>query len=270
MTGPRVVLAGVLLIGLAMLPPTPADAGQVTCEPNVMQVGEMEAAVQSAVNLKRELEKGRTKAAIIARVGSDVRKQGLKYTHVAFVRWNTSLRQWIVTHQLNDCGSGNSRLVNHGLLEFMIDDPFSWDILVIHVKPSLQRAIVDTLKSGDPKIIHDPRYSMISYPRGEPRYQNSNQWLLEALTQAQARLEGARLFSRAQTHAYYQRRGFRGSIIRISGFKRAFSGSIPHIKFDDHPDGGAASGRYEIVSVKSVVNYLRRQNLVTRTTELRL
>lgn len=239
------------------------------CTARELSVDAMQNAVDTAVRIKAALEGSGGGAAVIARVGSDISAHGLKYTHAGIVHFDVEKRQWIVTHQLNECGSGGSILRNHGLLEFMLDDPFSYDVLILSLAPRVQEAVRETITGGDPLLVYEPRYNMIAYPGGEPKYQNSNQWILEIIAQSQARLRGERLTSRRETLPFYWNAGFEPTVIRISGFKRMFGGLAANVQFDDHPANSAETGQYQVVSVKSLADYLRRNRLLNGAIELK-
>ena len=248
------------------LVPQPAEAGR-SCSERALGLAEMEQAIATAARLHRTLETSGAELVLLARVGSDISEYGLKYTHAGLAPRQAD-GSWRVTHQLNSCGSARSALYNHGLLEFMLDDPHRYDVLVARPTPALQAALIRQLDSGGPKQLHEPAYNMIAYPDGEMRFQNSNQWVLEALTQAQAGLRGETIATRHQARDFYRRQGFRGSEISIPPLQRLFGGFRANLRFDDHPDDALRRGRFEVVSVRALIDHMNRTGMLDRTLEI--
>lgn len=262
---PYLALAAMLAItGLAYAPA--AEAGR-SCEMRTPKLADMEKAVATATRLHHSLENGTADLVLLGRVGSDLSAYGLKYTHAGLARRLDDGR-WQVVHQLNQCGSATSRLYTHGLLEFMMDDPYGYDVLVITPSPALQRELRRQLDSGTPARLHQPHYNMLAYPGGAPKYQNSNQWVLEVLAQAQEGTAGHQVRNRHQSLKAYQRRGFQGSEIRLSPMKRLFGGFRANVRFDDHPREARRAGRFETVTVKSLQSYLHRSGDLAGTREI--
>ena len=91
-----------------------------------------------------------------------------------------------------------------GLLNFLLDDPFALDILMMELPVALQGAIIAEIEKGTAQRFLSAAYSTLSYPFST-RYQNSNHWLLEVLAAAQARLAGFHVRDRGEAQAYYKR-----------------------------------------------------------------
>jgi len=227
------------------------------CRQHKATVVEFSSSMDTAQELRTTLNRTGDNVVLLARVGSDISQYGLTYTHVGIARKRQQSQEWEVVHQLNPCSSDTSVLRVNGLANFMLDDLYTHDIQVIRLGGELAQELGYVLKGDGPRKVYEPRYSMISYPGLPAKYQNSNQWVLELITLAQARLENQTLTNRQQTHKYYLRQGFKGSPIHLSALRRAFVrvGS-KNVKFDDHPSGQRFAGRFETVSVKSVISYL--------------
>lgn len=251
----------VVFVTLLLSSPNRGVAGQA-CDQKGLTVDYMRGAVSSALRLKEHLDRTAGSVAIIARIGSDISRHGLRFTHAAFARKRKQDGQWIVTHLLNECGTDRSYLANHGLLQFLMDDLLELEVLVVVPSQKLQDSLFLSLESGRASSLYQPSYNLISNPSGPLLHQNSNHWVLDVLAQAQARVVGKALSSRKQTQRYFLQNGFRGSQIAISSFERlGASIARSNVHFDDHPSMSERRGKYEVVSVKSVVEYLMRNGL---------
>lgn len=236
----------------------PAGAGQ-SCIAHDVAVAELQSAIDVAGKVENTLERSDSNFALIARVGNDISKYGLKYTHVGFAKKRARDGAWVVVHQLNPCASAYSGLFVQGLGTFMLDDLYTHDILLVTLKSPLDENLETVFSADAPRRLYDPQYSMISYPGTPARYQNSNEWLLELLALAQAQAEDIDLHTRDDAHRYYLENGYKGSVIHISPLRRAFARlAARNVRFDDHPPSSHRTGLYETVSVKSVLHYLQQ------------
>ncbi len=257
-----------LLVWAAFLVAAPPSEAGRTCEPASVSSAELGRRVEWALEIRRHLEALDPQLALVARVGSDVSKYGLKYTHMGFVWRDHPKGRWGLVHMLNTCGEATSDVYDQGLLNFLLDDPFRLDVLILVPTPELQAAIVRRLENGAGLRFRNAAYSMIAYPFST-RYQNSNQWLLEIVAAAESDLSRQPVADRAGAQALYRRSGYRGTALRISGFERAFAGlGRANVRFEDHPAAAARDGRYETVTVESVRAYLDRRGLVQNAEEL--
>ncbi len=245
-----------------------ANAGQ-SCFAHEVVVAELESALQVSTQVRDKLNQERARFALIARVGNDISSHGLKYTHVGFVKKRAKDDAWIVVHQLNPCASAASGLFVQGLGTFMLDDLLTHEVLVVTLKDGLAHHLERVFRENGPLKLYGPQYSMISFPGTPAKYQNSNEWVLEIIATAQAKRAQTELESRNDTHLYYLGQGFKGSIIRISPLRRTLASAVSkNIRFDDHPATSRRTGRYEVVSVESVVDYLHRTGDVSEVVTI--
>lgn len=265
----RAVAAAVAVALLAVASAVPAAAGR-SCAAHTVSVAELTSAIDMAQRVRATLDRRAHRFALLARVGDDISAYGLKYTHVGIARKRAADGAWMVVQELNPCATDRATLHVHGLADFMLDDLFSHDVLIVTLEGSLEDALERVFARDDPHRVYEPEYSMIAYPGMPPRYQNSNQWVLEIIAQAQADRDGARLGDRRATHAYYRRHGFRGSMIRVSALRRSLARTFAaNVRFDDHPAESQRRGTYEVVSVKAMVDYLRRSGDARQVIELK-
>ncbi len=251
-------ILGVFAICLATWP---ALAG-TQCSEKAPTAEMIAKAVEVATATYAALEHSGAETAILARVGADISQHGLRYTHAGFVLRDHPKGRWIVRHQLNICATDQSRIYDQGLLNFLLDDPLAYEVLVIIPTPSMQRRIGVTVQSPAALAMHHPNYSMIANPFST-MYQNSNQWMLELL--AMARASDGMPSDRRQAQAVLRRTGYRPTQISISPFM-ALGASLfrANVRFDDHEQQERDNGRYNVASVRSIRDYLRLQGGTSR------
>lgn len=245
---------------------TTASAGG-GCSELPMSGAELARRADWAVQIYQELDARNPELALLARVGSDVSEYGLRYTHIGLVWREHPKGRWGMVHMLNTCGLDTAHIFDQGLLNFLLDDPLALDILMLELKPELQRAIVERIKAGAGNQFRHPDYSTVAYPFST-RYQNSNQWLLEIIGAAEADLAGEPVRNRRDAQQILSAHGYRGSIIHLSGFKQSMAKiSRANIHFDDHPAQARRRGNFEAVTVKSIKQYLARNGHLTNASE---
>lgn len=265
--GALMIAAAVWLLAGVMDNPAKAQS-LAGCASEPPTVGQLTSAASMSTRLRDYLENTGADLAIIARVGSNQSDRGLKYTHAGFVWRDHPKGRWTVMHLLNACGTSQSDIYDQGLMQFFLDDLFKYDVQVIVPTEDLRRSLVAVLKSGDGRRVHGASYSMISYPRST-MYQNSNEWLLEVVAMAQGSLRTQAILNRGDAQKLHDALGYRGSKVEVSFFEQLFGGLLkPNVSFSDHPYEAFSDGRFEFVSVRSIREYLARQNQVASIHDL--
>lgn len=236
-----------------------AFAGQV-CEEREISAGKLVQAANRAYQLYQTLQALQADVAIVGRVGSDISDYGLKYTHAGIALRNYLDKPWVFVHVLNDCGTQYSQIYDQGLINFLLDDLFAWDLLLLIPSPALQANMRQILLQPGSTGLHQSRYSMLAYPFSTV-YQNSNGWVLDVIAAAQMPVKASH---RKETQAFLARQHYRGDRIHLSPLKHLgialFSANI---EFDDHPEENSLQGIYETVSVRSIQRYLQRTDKTT-------
>jgi len=251
----------ILLALCAVLLPSPAVMAGQDCRDAPPAPEAVRKGLQLALKTRDELERSQAKLVFIARIGSNLAEHGLRYSHAAFARREHPKGRWLVTHLLNHCGSAASELFDEGLGNFFLDDPYEYEALVVVPSPDVQERLAALLATPLPAALHVPHYSMIAHPES-PRYENSNQWLLEVVAAGMAQLQQP---GRAQLQRWLRETGYTGSQLRISAGRRLAAGLFrANVRFDDHAERERAAGRYEIVSVESVFTWFARQDAASR------
>jgi len=199
--------------------------------------------------------------ALIGRVGQDLSKYGLRYSHIAFVLKDTESGQWRALHLLNACNSNRSDLWREGLANFFLDDLFSFDALLILPSPALQDQLLAVVSQPQTvKAMHQPQYNMVAYPFSV-KYQNSNQWALELLTVALAKQAaiGAPITSRAQAQQWLQLTTYEPSTLKLTALTRLGARMFKaNVAFDDHPNERRFADLIDTVTVESIARYVQR------------
>jgi len=256
------LLATLCLTGIA----AQAQAGQ-TCDHKPPTALAMQRGLALAEQVQTHLSVTGAEVAIIARVGDDVRRHGLRWTH-AGIAYQTAGQPWRVLHKLNDCGTDRSGLYQQGLGNFFLDAPFEYRSMVTVLKPAAAQQVLAAIASGKAQWVHQPHYSLIAYPFALD-YQNSNGWLLEFLVLATQGEDSPR--SRAEVQGLLRRNGYRPDRIEIGTLERVGAGlARPNVHFLDHPLSDRLARRYSIVSVESVLRWASRVGLVATEHELSL
>lgn len=239
-----------------------AHAG-IFCKDFVHDPKVLQTADKKNLELKKALNATKARVAIIARVGSDVSKYGLYYTHAAFAIKKDDNSDWKIIQEINPCGTDTSNLHKETLVNFFIDDLLNSDFEVIVPTKELQEKLVQTLQSPIIDKLHEPHYSMIAYPFST-QYQNSNQWILESIA---ASLTGQD--SRSFIQSYLQKTGYQPTVIHLSRLDRLGARFRTNVKFDDHPASEEDNYAYSVVTVDSIVSWLKRNHLFQSLQESR-
>lgn len=245
--------------------PLAAVAG-TQCEIQPATPQKLADATATAMRVVAALEAADAPVALVARVGTDLSKQGLVYSHVGFALRDHDDGRWTVLHLLNECGTARSALHAQGLVNFFSDDLVNQDARVVWLRPALAQRLADHLRALPRNALHEQAYNLIARP-GSDEYQNSTAWVLETLAATASTPE---LRDRRAAYVWAQRDGFRPDTIHIAYAKRVLGGLFgANTIFTDHSVGTRLSGEYPIVTVRSILRYLEEQGYTVRTTEWR-
>lgn len=215
----------------------------------------------------KALDEADTPVALVARVGTDLSKHGLVYSHVGFALRDHPDGRWTVLHLLNACGTDRSALHAQGLVNFFADDLVNQDARIVWLQPELAQRLASQLRALPRNALHQPHYSVIARP-GSRDYQNSTAWVLETL--AAVLPETDTLHDRSGAYAYAKHDGFRPDRIHIAYSKRILGGLFSaNTAFADHPVATRLSGDYPVVTVRSILRYLEERGYATQQREWR-
>lgn len=241
-----------------------AIAGQI-CADTPLRPQYVHSAFDAAYALSRALDESRPQVALVARVGQDLSKYGLRHSHLGFVLKDSTSGQWRVMHLLNTCGTADAAIWREGLANFFLDDLFSYESLIIIPSIEAQQKLLGKL--ADPTqylALFTAHYNMLAYPFAT-RYENSNQWALELLTKAYA--DKLDIDTREKSQQWLKLMGYEpttldlGPMTRLGG--RMFRANVA---FDDHPNDRRYAGKIDIVTVVSMTRFLRKIDSATTLT----
>jgi hypothetical protein len=229
--------------------------------------GTVKKALLLADRTKSALEESGAEVALIARVGQDLSKYQLRYSHFGFVVKHHPAGRWTVVHELNLCGSQESGIYAEGLGNFFLDDMFAYETLVLVPDAGTQRRLAGMLASEQPLALHALPYNMLAFAYST-RYQNSNQWALEVYAAAG---HDSATVTREQAQAWLKAAGYRPSTVQIDTMTRLGARMFrANIAFDDHPFDRRMAGQIDTVTVDSVFRFVRQREPESREIRVAL
>lgn len=228
-----------------------------SCEDNGIETPEKLSFVSNvAEKINQSLKQKNVKVALIARVGQDLSKYNLKYSHLGFVYRDD--KGYSVIHELNTCGSAESALYSQGLGNFFLDDPFTYETMTYVPSNELQDKLYEMLTKEKFKLFHEKKYNMLAFPFSV-KYQNSNQFVLEALASVMSR--EVEILDRSSAQTWLKLVGYEPSIINIGTFTRLGARiTKANIAFDDHPFDRRMAGLIDTVTVDSIFKFMEKKD----------
>lgn len=248
------------------LPHAAARAGR-NCEAAAPEVEAVRRGMDLAERVARALDAGGAGVVILARAGQDLRRWGLRWSHLGFAYRDPAAGQaWRVLHKLNACGTDTGSIWRQGLGQFFMDDPFeyaaAWAVPVDWLQHRLHAMLLQTRPA---LRLHEPAYSMVAYPWAQ-RYQQSNQWVIETIASAC----DAPATTRERAQAALKLRDYAPTVLQVGTFERLGARiGTANVAFDDHPPEKRFAGRIETVGADSVFGWLARAGLAAAPRELR-
>ena len=213
--------------------------------------------LELAQKSKDSLDASGAKVVFIARVGQDLSKYNLRYSHLGIAFLNNENR-WDVLHELNDCGTANSHLFNHGLGNFFIDDLFAFDSLILVPSDQIQQKLLAQINQHTAPSFYEAHYNMLAFPFST-KYQNSNQWALEFATTALS--NDVKITNRTQAQNWLKAVGYSPSTLSIPTFTRLGARLFKaNVAFDDHPFDRRMAGLIDVVTVESIQHFLSQRD----------
>ena len=250
---------------LALLGGT-VQAGQ-TCSENPPTAETLQKAFRLALKTRDALEASGAEVALIGRVGQDLSKYRLRYSHLGFAWRDHPQGRWLVVHELNQCGTAVSDLFNEGLANFFLDDLFAWEAMIVVPGEEMQKKIAASLREGRFVRLHEPSYNMLAYPFST-RYQNSNQWALEVVADA---VGPGPLSGRAEAQQWLKANGYAPTTLEIPAMTRLGGRMFrANIAFDDHPSERRWAGQIDTVTVESVFAFVTARDPASKRVLVRL
>lgn len=263
----RVLRSFMAILVFSALAVLPAQAGR-TCEPFKPDPVTVQNALQLALATRNALEASGAELALVGRVGRDMSKHGLRYSHMAFALRDHPKGRWFLTHMLNECGTAMSTLYDEGLGNFFLDDVFDFEAIVIVPSLALQQRLLAVQASPLSLMLHEKSYSLIAHPF-VTRHQNSNQWVLEQIAAALA--PPGQVAGRGDAQRWLRANGYAPSHIRIAPVERIGARLFAaNIYFNDHSPEEMQSGLYQAVTVESVIRFVHESQALANQRVVRL
>lgn len=243
-----------------------AIAGQ-TCEEKGPSVEDIHRSFGLALKVREALDKSGAQVVILGRVGQDLSKYGLRYSHAGIIWRDHPDGRWLAVHELNECGTAVSTLYNQGLANFFADNLFAWDAMALIPSEAVQKRLVERLADGTGAAFHHAKYNMVAYPFGT-RYQNSNQWVLEVLAEA---LADQHFTGRGEAQQWLKDNGYTPTTLQVPALTRLGGRMFKaNIAFEDHPSDRRMNGQIDTVTVESLAAFLTRKDPESRRLVIRL
>ncbi|MEM7194623.1 MAG: DUF2145 domain-containing protein [Pseudomonadota bacterium] len=236
------------------------------CRQTHLSVADFEKSTAIGLQLLERLEALQPQVALVGRVGSDLEKYGIKYSHAGLVFRDHPKGKWVFTHLLNRCATRHSELFDEGIIPFFSDTPHKYEAILVIPDRAIQSELQRLLLIRNSRNLHGIEYSALANPFSD-QYQNSNQWILEMIAVAKSIYlpEG----SRRNALFLAKEQGYLPDTVKVGFFKKiAASVTVKNISFDDHDARTRRSGHYPFVSVRSLIEYLKRNEDIERIEEL--
>lgn len=251
-----------LLLGM----PRPAHAG-TDCEMQTTAPERIADAAATALMVVAALDEANAPVAMVSRVGTDLSKHGLRYSHAGFALRDHTDGRWTVVHLLNDCSNDGSGLYAQGLVNFFADDLVNQDARISWLETDVAERLAARLLDRPGDMLYTRNYNLIARP-DSTRYQNSTSWVLEHIAAAIPAKNNTR--TRASAYQQALANGFEPGRIHIPYSKRIMGGLFAaNLVFTDHPVATRLSGDYPVVTVRSILEWLQHSGIGVREREWR-
>jgi hypothetical protein len=244
----------VIALGLAA---QAAHAGR-TCEEKPADPNVVAKAMALALKSRQALDDSGAQVAMIARVGQDLSKYKLRYSHVALAWRDHPKGRWLVVHELNECNTALSTLYNEGLGDFFMDNMFAYETEILVPNAETQAALARVLSTNTALRMHADSYNMLAYAYST-KYQNSNQWVLE--TYAAASAPPGKVETRSEAQAWLRQAHYEPITLKIPTITRLGGRMFrANVAFDDHPLDRRVAGQIDTVTVDSMVRFIKQRD----------
>ncbi len=246
----------------------PAIAGRSCDAPQPPKAQTIERAMNLAQRTQQALDASGAEVVVLARAGQDLRKYGLRYSHLGLAYRESDGHGgsvWRVLHKLNQCGTAESAIYRQGLGDFFLDDLWRFEAAWVVPTPAVQHQLMAVLQDTAQAVqLHHKPYSMVSYVWGLT-YQQSNQWALETMAMAVAPGSPGGISTRAQAQSWLYAQGYQPTVLNIGALTRLGARvSSANVAFDDHPSAKRFSDHIETVTVDSMFAWMQRAGLTTQ------
>jgi hypothetical protein len=254
------VLRATALVALAAS--LPVHAGQA-CAERPLAPHEVVLSMDLAQRTVQALDASGAEVALVARAGQDLSRYRLRYSHMGVAVRDHPRGRWTVVHALNDCGTAVSGLYYEGMGNFFLTDLYRFEAQLVIPGPEAQAKLARLFATRTPLRLHEPKYNMLSYVYST-QYQNSNQWVLEALAAAAA--PSGQVETRGEAQKWLRSIGFQPPTVEIPATVRLGARMFrANVAFDDHPTERRMAGQIDTITTDAVVRMVRLVDPQSRT-----
>lgn len=248
-------LATVLVAGWLVLGGAASQAGVLRyCDPPMpMSAAQQDVLFRFGALVKQALQESGQGVALIARSGIDLSRFGQRYSHAGVSLKSSPNAPWSVRQLYYDCDERRPRIFDQGILGFVVGggNASLGYVSVVLLPPgdsaSLERVAADNRQA---LALLGGTYSANAYAF-EPRYQNCNQWVAEALAVAWGDLDGEDL--RAHAQRWLQAQGYVPTVFDVGDpLLMWLGGVLPWLHRDDHPPQDLAQHRFRVSMPSSI------------------
>ena len=109
------------------------------CESPSVDIDEFTSAMELGSRLSTRLDQRGVRVALVARMGTDLSKHGLRYSHLGIAHRDGD-SGWRIVHLLSACETSTSALHEDGLGRFFMDDVVDFEALIIRLTPALEQS----------------------------------------------------------------------------------------------------------------------------------
>ncbi|MBF7074781.1 DUF2145 domain-containing protein [Glaciecola sp. MH2013] len=218
-----------------------------------------------AKNVEKYAASKGARAFIVARVGRPVKDlpKGIKFTHTAIAVYSAitlgsgEVVNGYAIHNLYQ--NADSRNRSDLIVDYPVD--FFWGAYelkagIVIPKPYIQGKLIELIKSGDNRVLHNPKYTVLASPFNS-MYQNCTEHTLDMLNAAIYDTTNiAQLKANTQAHFSAQR-------VKTSRFKLLLGSALMEdITTRDH------QGKVKTATFTSIAHYLNQYDLAQNAVTL--
>ena len=244
-----------------------------SCGTTDLSAIEMQQTFVMGKDLEAALNRLNSDVVIVARSGQDLEKYGIRYSHAAFMVKDR--QEWQVYHLLNECPSSYGGLYQEGLGNFVMpamvstklkngtndlskpEISFGFAIPPKPVQQNLKRLLQDSAARNS---VFEKQYSAVANPYNQIN-QNSNGWVLEFYTIAEAQANKQIVNNRDDAQAWLKSQDYEGTELPASILKQRLAAMVVgNVSLKGHERSDRYQGKLLINSGDSVLNYVAGKN----------
>lgn len=248
-----------------------------SCGTTDLSAIEMQQTFVMGKDLEAALNRLNSDVVIVARSGQDLEKYGIRYSHAAFMVKDR--QEWQVYHLLNECPSSFGGLYQEGLGNFVMpamvstklkngtndlskpEISFGFAIPPKPVQQNLKRLLQDAAARNS---VFEKQYSAVANPYNQIN-QNSNGWVLEFYTIAEAQANKQIVNNRDDAQAWLKSQDYEGTELPASILKQRLAAMVVgNVSLKGHERSDRYQGKLLINSGDSVLNYVAGKNGATK------